>query len=73
MNRFHFFRFAFAVTFVGLTAGLATYWLITKFLADEELDILDTLLKSAFVGFFTAIVMGILNAVLRVFPKRREA
>jgi hypothetical protein len=73
MTKLYYFRVAFISLTIGITVGLFVYDLLGVLFFDDPISIGNIALRSLFVGFFTGLILGLLNMYFKIFPfKQRD-
>lgn len=68
MTRFDYFKITFVFVSIALSVGLFVYGLFGVLFFDDTVTIKTLLFKSLFVGFFTGLLLGLLNMYFKVTP-----
>lgn len=72
MTKFYYFKVAFIALAVGITVGLFIYDLMGILFFDDPISIKSVALRSLFVGFFSGLILGILNMYFKIFPFKQK-
>lgn len=72
MKKAYYFKTVFIPLAVGITVGLFTYDLLGMLFFNEPISVINTALRSLFVGFFTGLILGLLNMYFKIFPFKQK-